>query len=339
MSHCRRPLMPLVAGLLLALLVLAAPAGASPLGPDALGDPEGPTEQEQEKEAAKESSAVVGTAVGWLLGTQRDLHRALTAGVRDLRNDNSPANGAWLVLISFVYGVFHAAGPGHGKAVISTYLLTHRTALRRGILLSFASSLLQAITAILLVFGLVVLAGLLSRDAMQQVATVELVSFGLVSALGALLCLRAGRTLLRRRSRGHAHHHGCSCGHSHHVDPQAVQGHGSRWPVLATILSVGARPCTGAVLILVAANLMGLWTAGILAVLAMALGTALTVSALAVLAVQARGWASALVSRRGGGLLAGAGDWVALAGGLLILLMGMALFVAALGTAPAIYRL
>jgi High-affinity nickel-transport protein len=53
--------------------------------------------------------------------------------------------------ISFVYGVFHAAGPGHGKAVICSYLLANEETWRRGVVLSFASALLQAATAVAIV--------------------------------------------------------------------------------------------------------------------------------------------------------------------------------------------
>jgi nickel/cobalt exporter len=61
--------------------------------------------------------------------------------------------------ISFVYGIFHAAGPGHGKAVISSYLVANEETWRRGVTLSFASALLQAITAVLIVAVAAVLIG------------------------------------------------------------------------------------------------------------------------------------------------------------------------------------
>ena len=58
---------------------------------------------------------------------------------------------AGLFGISFLYGVFHAAGPGHGKAVISSYLFANNETWRRGVVLSCASAMLQALVAILLV--------------------------------------------------------------------------------------------------------------------------------------------------------------------------------------------
>ena len=60
-----------------------------------------------------------------------------------MRTDGSKM---WLLVgLSFAYGIFHAAGPGHGKAVISSYMLANEVALRRGILLSFVSAFLQAL--------------------------------------------------------------------------------------------------------------------------------------------------------------------------------------------------
>ncbi|MCC5857488.1 MAG: nickel/cobalt transporter [Ectothiorhodospiraceae bacterium] len=371
---CRRtPVCGLMAA---ALLLLLSTAHASPLAPDALREDDPQTaEHAPHQEHQETETNPARRLAAWMLITQRQLHRDLTSGMRDLRHEASATNGLWLILISFLYGMFHAAGPGHGKAVISTYLLTHRARVRRGLTLSFAASFLQAVTAIVLVFGLVRLAGWLSRDAMQQVATVELVSFGLVATLGALLCVRACRGLLRRPVPVHhqhphddgpmvpvtaglspsphtgggapdtpqAGHHptaGCACGHAHHVAPDAVAPGQGRWPMIATVLAVGIRPCTGAVLILVAANLLGLWTAGLFAVFAMALGTALTVSALAVLAIKARSWAVRIASRGGAARWTRAGDVAALAGGLLILFAGLSLFSAALTTAPpAFYRL
>lgn len=272
-------------------------------------------------------------AVQWVLGQQRALHRTLSEGIRDLRQAPSIVNAAWLILISLLYGVFHAAGPGHGKAVITTYLLTHREHLRTGLLLSAMSSLLQGLTAILLVFGLVGLAGWLARDAVDQVRSVELVSFALVSLLGVYLIIRAARGLWVGRASGHGHDHAdgaCGCGHAHHVDPSQVAT-GSRMAMVSTAMAVGARPCTGAVLVLAVAHLLDMWLAGVFAVLAMSVGTAITVAALATLAVQARDLAVRLSGRYTGSLYR-AGHVLALAGGLAVFVLGVSLFSGVIGT-------
>ena len=95
--------------------------------------------------------------VGWILTQQAMFYRALSGLIRAAKTDGSAYWG--LMGISFAYGIFHAAGPGHGKAVISSYLLANEETWRRGIILSFAAALLQALTAIVLVAVVAVLIG------------------------------------------------------------------------------------------------------------------------------------------------------------------------------------
>lgn len=270
-----------------------------------------------------------------LLAWQRDLHRALTLAITEFSVTPSPAAWATLLGISFGYGVFHAAGPGHGKAVLTTYLLSQGGATRRALALSFAASLLQGLVAIGLVVVLVHGLGWVTRQAMGSVAWVEQASFLMVTLLGGWLCLRAIRQLRRPLAEpvhahgrhGH-HHHGhdsACCGGHHHVDPQQA----TDWrTALATVVAIGIRPCSGGVLLLGAATLLNQFAAGVAAVMVMALGTALTVSGLALASVMARGWAELQLGKQSGrwrmGRLLG---WAALGGGLAIMALGISLSV------------
>ena len=90
-----------------------------------------------------------GGIVGWILAKQSEFYREMSATIRAARSDGS---AVWTLLaISFAYGIFHAAGPGHGKAVISSYLVANQETARRGIVLSFASALMQSLVAVLIV--------------------------------------------------------------------------------------------------------------------------------------------------------------------------------------------
>lgn len=276
-----------------------------------------------------------------LVAWQRDFHRALTLAITGLSGTPSPATWATLLGISFGYGVFHAAGPGHGKAVLTTYLLSQGGAHRRALALSFAASLLQGLVAIGLVVGLVHGLGWLTRQAMGSVAWVEQASFIMVALLGAWLCWRAIRQLRGSAAvpeaapagghhRPHVHDadHAC-CGGHHHVDPQRA---GDWRTALITVVAIGIRPCSGGVLLLGAATLLDNFLVGVAAVLVMALGTALTVSALALASVFARGWAeqrlaARVTDHRIGRLL----GWAALAGGLAIMALGVSLTVTGVG--------
>ena len=234
---------------------------------------------------------------------QRDLHRQLAAAMQAVQAEGAAA--AWaLVVLSFLYGVFHAAGPGHGKVVISTYLLTQESHLRRGVALSLIASLAQGVTAILIVEATVGLLGLTFRRAEATATGFEAVSYGLVAFVGAILVVTRARRLHARLKQvpvvsdhkplhGHDHQHGhdeaCShCGHAHGPTRNDVEAPVSVRTLVGLILSVGIRPCSGAVIVLLAAHAMGLRWAGVGAVLAMSLGTGLTVSLLATLSVYAR---------------------------------------------------
>ena len=82
----------------------------------------------------------------WIQQQQQAFYKSMTAVLKAMRED--PTKVWYLVALSFAYGIFHAAGPGHGKAVVSSYMLANEVAAKRGIMLSFAASFLQGVTAI-----------------------------------------------------------------------------------------------------------------------------------------------------------------------------------------------
>lgn len=225
----------------------------------------------------------LGGVTGWIMLKQAEFYRGLSAAVRAAKADGSAAWG--LMSLSFLYGVFHAAGPGHGKAVISSYLLANEATLKRGVLLAALSSAVQAIVAIALVAITAALIGATMRQMSATVRWIEMISYGGIVALGLWLTwvkLRALRDDLGGASDTHVH--GPDCGH---VVPAPLADVGWRRAAVA-VLSVGARPCSGSILVLVFALAQGVFAIGALATGAMALGTALTVSIIATLAVFAK---------------------------------------------------
>ena len=170
----------------------------------------------------------VGGIIGWILAKQSEFYREMSATIRAAKSDGS---AVWTLLaISFAYGIFHAAGPGHGKAVISSYLIANEETARRGIVLSFASAMLQALVAVALV---AVLAWLLSSTAKTMCSAekaIEIVSYALIAAFGARLVWTKGGGFMRalqakpvpalavahQHDHGHAHHHHDHHNHDHH---------------------------------------------------------------------------------------------------------------------------
>lgn len=281
-----------------------------------------------------------------LVNYQGQLHHQLADALRALR-DGSTLHAA-LVLggLSLLYGVVHAVGPGHGKAVVSSYLVADGRTIRSGIALAFAAALAQAMTAVLIVligwFGL----GLAGFQLTQVAAQAESASFALVGGLGCAMIVNGAARLfgyvreLRSGSAGYPHDagrceesaHCASCGHNH-APMLPTSGPNPRWHVAGIILAVGARPCSGALIVLVFALVNGLLLAGIASTLAMALGTAVTVSALAALSVQAKLIALRLFSVSGVNMRLLSGMlW--LGGGTVIATMGIGMFLAPSPVAP-----
>jgi nickel/cobalt exporter len=253
---------------------------------------------------------------GWIFAEQAKFFRALSGAVRQAKADGTATFA--LIWLSFLYGIFHAAGPGHGKAVISSYLLADGSTIPRGIALSAISAFAQALTAIALVGVAAVGLGLTARAMGDTVRWLELASYLLIVVFGFVLAWRKGRDLLRAyvawKGGEHAveehshhdhhhdeHHHGQEGhAHSHGPEPADLKGQGWLRRGLAAVVAVGMRPCSGAILVLVFALSQGIFLVGVVSTFAMAVGTAITVAAIAVLAVGARGIAARLASAKSG---------------------------------------
>jgi ABC-type nickel/cobalt efflux system permease component RcnA len=325
----------------------------------------------------------VGGIVGWLLARQSEFYREMSSTIRAAKSDG---HAVWTLLaISFAYGIFHAAGPGHGKAVISSYLVANQETARRGIVLSFASALMQSLVAVLIVGICAWLLNATARTMCGAEKVIEIASYALIAAFGARLVWTKGGGFIRALQRpqltpalalaaatardhgshghdhdhhdhhhhehshghaqvhaqfahhdhghdhddhghdhDHAHVHDEHCGHSHGPVPSELAGPGGWRRGFGAIFAVGLRPCSGAILVLVFALAQGLFWAGVAATFVMGLGTAITVAAIAVIAVSAKDLARRIsAGSEGGGALFMRGVEFGAAG--LVLLFGVGL--------------
>ena len=175
----------------------------------------------------------VGGIVGWLLSKQSEFYREMSSTIRAAKSDGS---AVWtLLVISFAYGIFHAAGPGHGKAVISSYLVANQETARRGIVLSFASALMQSLVAVAIVGICAWLLNATAKTMCGAERAIEIASYALIAAFGARLVWTKGGGFIRAlqapqplpamalaaaaphddAGHGHDHHHGHSHPHAH----------------------------------------------------------------------------------------------------------------------------
>ncbi len=287
MSRTQCRLVPVVGTLVVLAVAAGAAHAASPFG---IATPDSPG----------------GAGFGGPLGPffvqvayyQSIFYRGLTQALADIK-----ANGwaVWLLLaLSFAYGVFHAAGPGHGKAVISAYMVSSGETVKRGIALSFLAAFVQALSAVLIVGVAAIVFRVTAVTMTRATDWFETLSYALVAAVGGWLLWS------KTFGGGHHHHHhhhvgggdDAHDGHDDHGDHDHARHRGVGGPAdsfletlsqaWSAILAVGVRPCSGAIIVLVFALSQGLFMAGVAATFVMALGTGLTVSLMAVLAVSAR---------------------------------------------------
>ncbi len=289
----------------------------------------------------------------WVASQQAAFSQSIQASLKDLSTDG--AFPFWLITLSFIYGVLHAVGPGHGKIIISSYVLATNAQARRGIALAFASAFVQACTAIAMGGFAVLVFNITSIGISQTTESLVLLSYAIVTAIGAWLVwtrafrsrpLKVAGPQSQATHPGHArvdddHEAGatarqtltaCACGHSHIADPHDLKqalSWKNTWPL---ILAVGIRPCTGALIVLAFAMALGIFWAGVLATFAMALGTALTVAFLAWFAVSAKSLA-VQVAREQSKTARGIARGIEIVGSFAVFFLGLSLLISALGFA------
>ncbi len=257
---------------------------------------------------------------GWILAQEAGFYRLLTGAIRAAKESGS---ATWtLAALSFGYGVFHAAGPGHGKAVIAAYMVANERVLRRGLAICLAAAILQGLVAVALVGAAFLILGATAKHMTAAANWIEIASYVGVTILGASLLAAKGAAVAsawRQRPRAARDFvlgafgplraaggpmqtagaqffaqdcaclgHGPGCGHFHAPDASTLDAGFSWRQACLTVAAAGSRPCSGAILVLVFASAQDIFPAGCAAVLAMSLGVAITTGALATSAVYAK---------------------------------------------------
>ena len=282
--------------------------------------------------------------VQWAADKQSSFYSTINGSLRALKSEGS-IFAAWsLLVLGFGYGVFHAAGPGHGKVIISSWLLATENDLKRGLSVAFLSSMFQALTAIVVVSVLLLLVASVGSVVRDVTSTLESASFAMIAVLGFYMIWLALRSWIRRPKPssdfkyeivnqhfdvGHVHDE--NCGHSHAPEPQSLRGEDWSWTkALSLAFAIGLRPCTGAILVLLTANALGLYWVGIASTLAMGFGVFLTVGIIAAITVYGKSFA--LRMARGNDKRLGlAVSCLRVLGGAVLAFMGTIMFLGSLG--------
>jgi ABC-type nickel/cobalt efflux system permease component RcnA len=242
---------------------------------------------------------------------QRDVTREMSGRLRAIRDGETPFALLVGIGLAFLYGVVHAAGPGHGKAVVIGYFLTRQARLARGFLMGLQISVGHVVSAIVVAFVADLVFKTVWGTSMADLRGVQLASYAAIALIGTYMLIETAR------GGGYRHHHH---GHDHGGNPG--HGHGHSQGLLS--LGVGVVPCTGAILVMLFALANGILLAGFVLVAAIALGMAITMGALGILAIVARNVVTRWVAREETtGRIGAALEY---AGAVAIILIGVGLF-------------
>jgi nickel/cobalt exporter len=266
----------------------------------ALADPFGPSPGTHSTPATESAGpSYLGGFVQRLAREQSKINERISHEIRTVRDTGSIPSLFAILSIAFLWGVLHAAGPGHGKSLVAAYLVSNDARWTSGIVMGGVISLLQGLTAIITVCILAAVLHELQLQVKMQGAAIELVSYGLVAALGLVMFWRAVMGLGHNHHHGpvgfgddHDHHHGHGHGHEghdhhgHSHEPRGLRRKMS-FGLILTVFA-GIAPCASAIIIMLFSLANDALLIGGAAVLALSLGMGLTVSAIGVLSVLAR---------------------------------------------------
>ena len=179
-----------IAYLVLSLVMLIAvltPSGAETMPKTPFGIPvQGGAPSAFAPKAASplQARGPFGTLLSWVADTQQSMQRELAASVKRLKSGNAIGAAIALAGLSFLYGVVHAIGPGHGKTIISSYVIANEETVRRGVIISFIAAGLQALTAVVLVGVLLIALGSTGLEVNAWSNQLESVSYAMIALVG-----------------------------------------------------------------------------------------------------------------------------------------------------------
>jgi nickel/cobalt transporter (NicO) family protein len=246
---------------------------------------------------------------------QREFREKMTGYARQIQT--SPTGGATIsfLALTFAYGVIHALGPGHGKAIVGSYFLSRRGTFRQAILFGNLITFMHVLSATAIVFGLTLIGRNTNIFAVQEAeGGLQSFSYFFIFLIGLFLLFRAAREILAKRK-----------GVEKVDDARADAGS------MATLsLSAGLVPCPGAALILLFTLSLDILWAGLVAMIFLGAGMGLTNSLVGVATLGSRNAILRLTSTSPK-LFRISYSLLAVSGALIITLLGLTLFLGNIG--------
>ena len=234
------------------------------------------------------------TLVGW----QYELNSYISTTIRSLNDENSVSTSLLILGIAFIYGLIHAAGPGHGKALVALYFTSNQSDYKKAFKMGYMIAIIHAISALIFTFGIFFILKTMFRKNFNEFSDIAiLISAVMIISVGLYLIYEAysGRNYKEKRAKK------------------------SSKSEVVVAFSAGVVPCPGVMTIVLFCIVLGQFTLGILAAVAMSIGMGLTISLAGIFSIA--------LNKRAGGLLNEKAYLLEMIGGLLVLLLGTFLLI------------
>lgn len=242
---------------------------------------------------------------------QHKLNHRLSELAREIKDKNSPKPIFVIIFVTFIYGMIHALGPGHGKTIIFSYFLANRADVKKGIIVGSLIGFLHAGSAlivVLILYFIIKQSFLHSFEDSSRI--IKLSSYGLITLIGLFLLIKA---LIDIRSKEDS-------------EERSVHGVENNKSIIPFSIAVGMIPCPGVTILLLFSLSMSILVIGIILTLFMALGMATTISLVGVLTILTKQGVSKFVFRKSK-MRAIFQTAMSIIGSLLILFLGVLLFI------------
>ncbi|MCK4322361.1 hypothetical protein KAX08_07585 [candidate division WOR-3 bacterium] len=245
---------------------------------------------------------------------QRSLNKRLALLTKKLKETESKKTLFLIIFITFIYGVIHALGPGHGKTLTFSYFLSNKTNIKKGIFVGCTIGFLHAFSALVLVL---ILYFIIKNSTLQNIESIsrviKMISYCLIAFIGLFLLVKNVFNIRRKRT----------------IEDKEAGSIKSTKSIIPFSFVVGLIPCTGATILLLFSLSLGVLKIGIISTIFMALGMATTISFIGIFTIFAKDNVIKLLSRKSKiGLVLQEG--LSIVGGCLIFSLGILLFLGVL---------
>lgn len=232
----------------------------------------------------QESVEVMDQFYSYVAQSQQKIKVRLSRLIRQLKKGDS---GVFFLIvgITFLYGIIHAAGPGHGKSVIFSYLVGKKEAkLKKTLMLCWFIPFAQGISAMIVIYGIYYLSlGSLVATFQKTSQNAYLISYILILGIGLMLLGIKIKPIVFRSSGSEKKRHGDRYGKSG----------------LPLIITLGVTPCPGVMILLTFLLAMRLNELAVVLVASMTTGMAITISAIGVMTAYSKKKLLSVISRNG----------------------------------------